>query len=532
MTGGGGVQAVAVAPHAAAAQAAARVLRDGGCAIEAMVAAAAVIAVVYPHMTGLGGDGFWLIHEPGRDPYGIDASGTVGALATPDAYRARGYDAMPARGPLAANTVAGTVAGWELALSSVQGRRRVLPLEHLLEDAIGYAERGFPTTASQAASTMGRVAELDGQPGFREHFLAPDGGVPERGSVLRQPTLAATLRGLARRGLRDFYEGEVAAMITADLAAVTSPVTAADLGTFRARLVRPLQMAHSLGTLYNLSPPTQGVLSLLMLGILDRLGLERLPREGADLVHLTVEAAKRAFALRDRYKGWFLESGGDVAEWLESARLDAEAFAIDRMQAAPWHARQGPADTVWLGVIDREGQVVSFIQSLYHEFGSGVVLPGTGICWQNRGAGFSLTPGAVDCIGPGRRPYHTLNPAIAALNDGRVLAYGAMGGDGQPQTQAAVFTRLALYGDDPQTAVSAPRWLLGRTWGDPSDGLKVEARFPDAVFRELERRGHRVSRLASFDETLGHAGVVMRDVRGRVSGGADPRSDGQAIVLD
>ncbi len=532
MAEGGGARAGAVAPHAAAAQAAARVLKDGGCAIEATVAAAAVMAVVYPHMTGLGGDGFWLIHEPGREPYGIDAGGTVGALASPDLYRARGHETMPARGPLAANTVAGTVAGWDLALSSARKQGATLPLARLLEDAIGYAEQGFPITASQVASTAGRVAELDGAPGFRAHFLAPDGGVPACGTVLRQPALAATLRRLARRGLRDFYEGKVAALVAAELAAVASPVTAADLGAFRARRVRPLRMAHSLGALYNLPPPTQGVLSLVMQGILDRSGLERLPREGADLIHIAVEAAKRAFALRDRHKGWFLASGGDVGRWLAPSRLDAWAAAIDRTQAAPWEATQGPADTVWLGAMDREGRAVSFIQSLYHEFGSGVVLPGTGICWQNRGAGFSLIPGAVDCIGPGRRPYHTLNPAMAFLADGRALAYGAMGGDGQPQTQAAVFTRLALYGDDPQAAVSAPRWLLGRTWGDSSSDVKIEARFPDTVFEELARRGHRIARLAPFDESVGHAGIVVRDVRGHVSGGADPRSDGRVILVD
>ncbi|MHB1511905.1 MAG: gamma-glutamyltransferase family protein [Acidiferrobacter sp.] len=532
MAWGDGAQAGAVAPHAAAAVAAARVLNDGGGAIEAMVAAAAVIAVVYPHMTGLGGDGFWLIREPGCDPYGIDAGGAAGAFATPDAYKARGHETMPMRGPLAANTVAGTVGGWELALSCAQRQGPVLPLERLFEDAIGYAERGFPVTESQAASTAGRLAELRGLPGFREHFLTPDGLVPARGTLWQQPALAATLRSLAQRGLRDFYEGEIAARVAADLARVASPVAVADLAAFRARRVRPLRMAHSLGMLYNLPPPTQGALSLLMLGILDRVGLERLPREGADMIHLAAEAAKRAFGLRDRHKGWFLESGGDVAEWLESGRLDAEARAIDRMQAAPWQATQGPADTVWLGVIDHEGRAVSFIQSLYHEFGSGVVLPGTGICWQNRGASFSLTAGAVDCIGPGRRPYHTLNPAIATLNDGRVLAYGAMGGDGQPQTQAAVFTRLALYGDDPQAAVSAPRWLLGRAWGDPSNDLKIEARFPDAVFQELERRGHHIARLAPFDETVGHAGMLVRDAHGRVFGGADPRSDGRVVLVD
>ncbi len=525
-------RAVAVAPHAAAAAAAARVLKEDGDAIEAMVAAAAVIAVVYPHMTGLGGDGFWLIHEPGRRPRGIDASGGAGALATPDLYRARGHTVMPARGPLAANTVAGTVAGWELALSLRQESKAALSLGRLLEDAIAYADQGFGISRSQAASLGGHAAELALQPGFREHFLAPGATVPAIGTVLRQPALAETLRRLARRGLRDFYEGEVGALIAADLAAVGSPVTGADLAAFRARVMRPLQMAHSLGTLYNLPPPTQGVLSLLMLGILDRAGLQRLPREGADMIHWAVEAAKRAFVLRDRHKGRFLDAGEGVADWLIPSRLTAEAARIDPGRAAPWRATQGPADTVWLGVIDRRGRAVSFIQSLYHEFGSGVVLPGTGICWQNRGTSLSLTAGAVDRIAPHRRPYHTLNPALARLADGRVLAYGAMGGDGQPQTQAAVFTRVAVYGDDPQAAVSAPRWLLGRTWGRAEDDLKIEARFPDAVFRELERRGHVLSRLAPFDETVGHAGLVMRDAEGAVAGGADPRSDGAVVFVD
>ncbi|WP_297396694.1 gamma-glutamyltransferase [Acidiferrobacter sp.] len=524
-----GARAVAVAPHAAAAQAAARVLKEGGSAIEAMVAAAAVIAVVYPHMTGLGGDGFWLIHEPGREPYGIDASGPAGALATPGFYRAQGHKTMPSRGPAAANTVAGTVAGWELALAQRQGP--TLALGRLLEDAVEYAEHGFAVTQSQAASTAGRLADLRGQPGFREHFLGADGAAPVGGTTLRQPALAATLRELAGHGLRDFYEGAVGDLIAADLAAVASPVTPSDLRTFRARVVTPLRMAHSLGTLYNLPPPTQGVLSLMILGILDRLGLDRLPREGADMIHLAVEASKRAFRVRDCHKGRFLEAGADVGEWLMASRLDAEGLAIDPTRAAPWRAVEGPADTVWLGVVDRQGCAVSFIQSLYHEFGSGVVLPGTGICWQNRGTSLSLT-GAIDRIAPGRRPFHTLNPALAVLADGRVLAYGAMGGDGQPQTQAAVFTRVAVYGDDAEQAVAAPRWLLGRTWGSVSDDVKIEARFPETVFRELERRGHVVSRLAPFDEIVGHAGLVLRHAGGAVSGGADPRSDGALVFVD
>ncbi|MHB8255009.1 MAG: gamma-glutamyltransferase family protein [Acidiferrobacter sp.] len=523
-------RAVAVAPHALAAQAAAGILREGGDAIQAMVAAAAVIAVVYPHMTGLGGDAFWLIHEPGHEVRAIDASGPAGGLATPEFFLEQGWRTPPSRGPLAANTVAGTVSGWDLALEISRSWGKPLPLARLLEEAIAYADGGMPVSASQARSTESHYSELAIQPGFRDQYLVA-GQTPVPGALLYQPALAETLRRLARAGLRDFYTGAIADSMASELACLGSPITRADFAAYQARSVGPLKMAHRLGTLYNLPPPTQGVLSLMILGILDRAGPPRYAVDSADMIHYAVEATKRAFALRDAHKERFFSPFGDVSAWLAPAALDGQARAIDPLRAGSWRARQGPADTVWLGVIDQAGRAISFIQSLYHEFGSGVVLPQTGICWQNRGASFSLTKGAVDVIAPGRTPYHTLNPALAQLHDGRVLAWGAMGGDGQPQTQAAVFTRAAVYGIDPQQAVAAPRWLLGRTWGNPSDSLKIEARFPEAVIQELERRGHVIERLAPFDEAVGHAGLVVRASDGSLSGGADPRSDGALVCV-
>jgi gamma-glutamyltranspeptidase/glutathione hydrolase len=179
-----------------------------------------------------------------------------------------------------------------------------------------------------------------------------------------------------------------------------------------------------------------------------------------------------------------------------------------------------------MGVIDADGRAVSFIQSLYHEFGSGVVLKETGINWQNRGCCFSLDPSALNALEPGRKPFHTLNPALAVLGDGRVMVYGNMGGDGQPQTQSAVFTRSVVYGWGPQAAISAPRWLLGRTWGQTTETLKLESRFPSAVVEELKSRGHDVEVIGAFDETVGHAGAILRHSNGVLEGGADPRSDG------
>lgn len=518
--------AMAVAPHFLAAQSARDVLKEGGNAIEAMVAAAATIAMVYPHMTGLGGDAFWLIHEPGQEPVAIDACGGAAASLTASFYTSRGLHSIPVRGPLAANTVAGTVSGWERALElSRQRWGGTMPLSRLFDDAIHFAERGVPVTASQMRSTTAKQAELEQQPGFRECFLA-DGKPPEQGSLFFQPRMAALLRHLSRTGLDDFYRGELAQTIAADLAACGSPVALGDLNGYKAELVKPLALAHSLGTLYNLSPPTQGLVSLMILGILDRLNLKEIEPDSADYVHCVVEATKQAFKIRDAHITDPRYMRIAAQDCLKPGYLDPLAQAIKLDKALPWGKSRGPGDTVWMGVVDSQGRAVSFIQSIYHEFGSGVVLEQTGLNWQNRGCSFSLDENALNGLKPGRKPFHTLNPALARLHDGRVMVYGTMGGDGQPQTQAAVFTRAIVYGQGLQQAVSAPRWLLGRTWGSASDTLKLEARFSAEVVESLRRRGHEIEMLQEFDEAVGHAGAIVRNTDGTLEGASDPRSDG------
>jgi gamma-glutamyltranspeptidase len=518
---------MAVAPHALAAQSALAVMREGGNAVEAMIAAAATIAATYPHMNSIGGDAFWLVHVPGAAPRALDACGAAAGSASIDWYRERGMEGgIPFRGGLAASTVAGTISGWQLALEysreALGGR---LPLTRLLADAIHYARHGIVVTRSQTETTRQKLQGLAGQPGFDETFLA-DGKPPATGSRFRQPRLASTLEHLGRSGLRDFYAGDLARDMARDLAAVGSPLGLADLEAHRAAWRPALALAHSRGTLHNMPPPTQGVVSLLILGILDRLRVQDVAPESADYVHLCVEAVKQAFGVRDRYvtDPAYMQVEGQVL--LEPSRIDALAAAIDRERAAPWGAGRGPADTVWMGAIDGEGRAVSFIQSLYHEYGSGVVLPGSGVNWQNRGCSFALDPHALNALRPGRKPFHTLNPALALLDDGRSMVYGNMGGDGQPQSQSAVFTRTILFGMDPQAAIAAPRWLLGRTWGNPSDTLKMESRFPDAVVQRLRAMGHEVEIVGAFDETVGHAGCIIRHADGALEGGYDPRSDG------
>jgi len=516
---------MAVAPHALAAQAAVSILRNGGNAIEAMIAAASTIAVVYPHMNGIGGDGFWTISSPGQPVVAIEACGPAAAGVSTDYYGLRGCASIPTRGPDAANTVAGTVGGWDEALAISRSWGGKLPIQRLLEDAIFYAEDGIAVTASQRSSTVKKLGELAHLPGFAETYLI-EGRAPEVGSRFTQPRLAETLRSLAGEGFDSFYRGRLARSIADDLEALECPVNGLDLSAYRARTRVPLTLEHSAGHLYNMTPPTQGLVSLIILGILDRLKIDRFKPDSAEYIHFVVEATKQAFSVRDRYITDPDHMKIDPQSCLTGAFLEDLAANVRPDAALPWGKGKGPGDTIWMGVIDGAGRAVSFIQSIYHEFGSGIVLPQTGISWQNRGCSFSLDPGHLNALHPGKKPFHTLNPALALLRDGRTMVYGTMGGDGQPQTQAALFTRYAVFGQGIQQAITAPRWLLGRTWGQESDSLKLESRFAPETIEALRALGHEVELLESFDEQVGHAGGLARHPSGVIEGGFDPRSDG------
>ena len=514
-----GRRGMVTAPHWLASDAGLGVLQDGGNAVEAAVAVAATLAVVYPHMTGIGGDGFWTIAEPDGRVHTVHGCGGAAAAASLALYT--GYDAIPTRGPLAANTVAGTVSGWAGALAASGG---TLPLARLLRDAIAFAHDGVPVTSGGAAVAAAKGGELRAQPGAYAAIFEPGGRPLREGDILRQPALAATLRRLAADGLDSFYRGALAADIAAELADLGSPLTAADLAAHRATAPAPLHVEITDATLYNSAPPTQGIASLLILALFDRLAAGT--ADGFDHVHRLVEATKAAFRWRDRQCDDHDGAATEAQALLDdAATLDAMAAKIDLRRAAPWPQPPQGGDTCWFGVADAAGRVVSAIQSTYFEFGSGVVLPRTGITWQNRGSSFRLAADGWNALKPGRTPFHTLNPALARFADGRVMAYGTMGGEGQPQTQAALFTRYAA-GVDLQAAISAPRWLLGRTWGETSTSLKIEEGFPDTLYADLAAAGHVVERVAWPNAMMGHAGAIVRHADGRLDGATDPRSDG------
>ncbi len=324
-----------VAPHHLAAQAGLGVLRDGGNAIEAMVAAAAAIAVVYPHMNALGGDNFWLIDSGNGAPIAIDACGAAAGQASIAFYRERGHDAIPSRGVLAANTVAGAVSGWQTALEVSRDWGRRLPLARLLEDAVAYAQDGIAVTRSQHANTLLKRPELDDVPGFADAFL-PGGAVPAIGALFRNAALAVTLEHLGRAGLDDFYRGELAQSLAEDLTRAGSPLALEDLNGHQARQVAPLQVSLRAGTAYNLPPPTQGLASLILLGVFERLGVGT--ADSFDYVHGLVEASKCAFRVRDAHVTDPAYMSREPRDFLTGDALDALAASIDPKRAAPWGA--------------------------------------------------------------------------------------------------------------------------------------------------------------------------------------------------
>ena len=524
-------------PHYLATQAGVDTLRKGGTALDAAIAVAAVLAVVYPQMCSIGGDNFWLTHEAATGTlHGINASGRAGERATRDFFAQKGLKAIPLRGPLAACTVPGVVSGWDAAhtLSRLWGSP--LSLADLLQDAIALAADGFAVTPSLSywlhedckADPQG-YRQLQRQPGFASIFL-PTGKPANVGERLHLPELAATLELIAREGPRTFYEGELAQRITTWLQAQGGLLTARDFAEHEAETVTPLCVRYRNLEACNLPPNTQGVASLSILNILEHMDVPSLGEGSAEHIHAIVEATKLAFAERDAYV-----TDPDFAEiplehMLSPAHGRELAQRIQMNRALePANLLEPKGDTCWFGVVDAQGNAVSAIQSIFHDFGAGIVAGDTGVLLQNRGSFFSLNPAHVNTLEPLKRTMHTLNPPMLRKNGKPWLVYGTMGGEGQPQTQAALVTRMVDFGLSPHDAVAAPRWLYGRSWGLPVNNLRIEGRFDPQVAASLQQRGHEVEVLGGFSDLMGHAGAILCDHESNLLVGAtDPRSDGLA----
>ena len=523
---------VVTSPHALASQAGVDVLRAGGSAVDAAIAASAALAVLYPHMTGVGGDAFWLIYDAeSHRVRHLDGGGRAAASADLAAFASRGLSEIPYRGILPATvTTPGSVASWGAA-HAAYGR---VPLARCLESAIGYARDGYPVSARLAGWIVACAAELAPHPASAELFL-PGGKSPRMGALLRNRGLARTLEAIAAEGPGGFYGGEVGATLARFAAAEGGFFTATDLERQDARWSEPLVGSYRGVTLVETPAPTQGFTVLEMLNLLQPFELHKRPLLGADAVHLMVQAKQLAYHDRDRHLADPRFVDVPIERLISKAYADARRPLIDPQRALPWDDVPSygslSGDTVFIASVDGDGNAVALIHSLYGVFGSAVVAGESGVVLQNRGAYFSLDPTHPNRLEPGKTPLHTLIASMAFHGERLWGVVGCMGADGQPQIHLQTWVNLIDHGLDIQQALEAPRWLSGRfALGEPRDTLHIEARFSAATIDELVRRGHLLDRWGDWNELAGHAhGILIDPASGVRHGGSDPRSDGAAI---
>ena len=519
-------------PHALASAAGVDVLRAGGSAVDAAIAASAVLAVVYPHMTSAGGDAFWLVYGA-RDKrvQFLGAGGRAARAADIAWFRERGLGEIPLKGVLPATvTTPGAVDGWCQAHAE-HGR---LTLERDLAAAVEYARDGFPVSARLARWTAAAAADLAASPDAARIFL-PDGRPPAPGHRLRNPDLARTFARVGEAGRAGFYEGETAAELARYARAHGGFFDERDLAAQRAEWGEALTGTYRGVTIHETPPPTQGLSVLQMLGLIEPWDLGRLDYLGPDHVHLLVQAKMIAYHDRDRvladprFVDVPVERLLSPAHLAERRRLIDPARAIGWDRVPSWGSLAG--DTVYVAAVDGEGNAASLIQSVYGVYGAAVVAGRTGVVLQNRGAYFSLDPAHPNRLEPGKVPLHTLIASLAFKGDRLWQVLGCMGADGQPQIHLQAYTAMIDWGLDAQAAVDAPRWLSGRFGlGERRDLLNVEDRFAASTLAELERRGHAINRWGPVDEHAGHAHAITVDPEtGLLAGGSDPRSDGAAI---
>ena len=511
-------EAMAATSHPLATAAALDVLRGGGNAMDAAVTAAAVLAVVEPQSTGIGGDCFVLYVPRGEGRViAFNGSGRAPAAASLDWYRSRGFQAIPTYGAHAV-TIPGAIDAWCRLLED-HGRRGI---DAALAPAIRYAEGGYPIHDRVAFDWSDCAELLNADPGAAR-ILLPGGKPPVAGQIHRQPELGQTLRTIAREGRRGFYAGAVAADMVAHLRAQGGLHSLEDFAAAAGDYVEPIQAAYRGVDIFQMPPNNQGLTALLMLNILAGFDLGALDPLGAERLHLEIEAGRLAYRDRNALIADQDKVPVPVAELLAAPYAEELRRRIDRNRAQtdlpPSLMRK--SDTVYLSVVDRDRNAVSFINSTYYSFGSGLVSPKTGVVLQNRGSSFRLDPNHPNCIAPGKRPMHTIMPGMA-LRNGRVLMpFGVMGGDYQPFGHVHLLTNILDFGMDPQAALDFPRVFYA------GDMVQAEHGVPEAAVAGLRARGHQVETAA---EPLGGGQAIRIDWEaGTLTGGSDPRKDGLAL---
>ncbi|MDE2080873.1 MAG: gamma-glutamyltransferase family protein [Burkholderiales bacterium] len=514
--------------HPLAAQAGLRMLQAGGNAVDAAIATAAMMTIVEPCSNGLGSDAFCILWD-GQRLQGLNASGCAPQGWTPEYFAAKygaGPTAPPKRG-WDSVTVPGAVAGW----AALHERYGKLPFADLMAPAIETAERGYavPVIVQDKWRKAAALAELTGQPGFAQAFL-PRGRAPEVGERFAFPDAARTLRLIAATKGEAFYRGEIAAAAAAHAKANGGAMTEADFAAYRPEWVAPIGRDYRGYRLHEIPPNGQGIAALIALGILEKFDLAALDVDGAASQHLQIEAMKLAFADVYKYVGEPRSMKLTPAQMLDDAYLARRAKLIDPQRAQDFGPGHGPTGgTIYLTAADAGGMMVSFIQSNYMGFGSGIVVPGYGLSLQNRGHGFTLDASSDNLVGPGKRPFHTIIPAFVTKGGRPVMSYGVMGGDMQPQAHLQTLVRMLDYRQNPQAACDAPRWRYFGGVINAEDGMASPA------VDGLRALGHRVETFSDSYQDYGAGQFIWRLDEGQgdaselgYAAASDPRRDGQA----
>ncbi len=503
-----------------AAQAGMRMLMLGGNAVDAAIATAIALTVVEPSGNGVGSDAFAIIWD-GKKAHALNASGRSPAAWNADYFS--GESAVPTYGWNSVS-VPGAVSAW-VELAKKFG---TLPMTTLAQPAIDYARNGFPVSPLIGRLWKAAVAKLGDQPGFKECF-APNGVAPEIGEIFRNPALADTLELIAKTDGEAFYRGELAEKMIAHSQSCGGAMTLDDLANHKVDWVDTMSQSFAGGTVHELPPNGQGIAALIALGILDKLDFGSQPVDSVQTLHLSIEAMKLALADLDQHIADVDHMHFSPQQLLSDEYLQQRASLIDPKRASDVsYGSPKPGGTVYLTTADASGMMVSFIQSNYMGFGSGVVVPGTGISMQNRGCGFVLDPAHANCVAPNKRPLSTIIPAFATDSEGKpLMSFGLMGGPMQAQGHLQLAIRIMLYGQHPQAAIDAPRWRVieGRQ-------VAIESTLDTNTLAALRAMGHE---LIVEDPLQGHnfggAQVIVRHPQGHYLAGTESRKDGQALVM-
>ncbi len=510
-----------------ASAAGAKVLEQGGNAIDAAIAANATLGVVEPAMNGMGGDLFAIIYEAKTGKlYGLNSSGWAPAALTLDLLKQRGITEANKLG-VHRVTVPGAVAGWQ----ALHDKFGTMNFDKLLAQAIYYAENGYPVTELIREEWAGSTRRLASVPGFKDTYM-PGGRAPEAGEIFKNPALAESLKLVAARGRDGFYKGATAQKLLAFLKEQGNVMTAADLSEFQPEWVEPISTTYHGWKVYEIPPNTQGIAALEMLNIMEKFPMADYGHNSTKALHVMIEAKKLAYSDMLKYVG-DPRSSKVPTDWLKSKALGedrAKLIDASRANCEPLPAElsdrtlQGN-DTIYMSAIDKDGSIVSLIQSNYSAFGTGMVAPGTGFALHNRGGLFTLKPNEPNTIGPRKRPIHTIIPAFMEKDETRI-GFGIMGGWNQAQAHAQFVANVVDYKMNIQAALEAARFTKGTFSGCD---VQIESRVPPKVRDELTGLGHKITLRGAYSGSMGRGQAVERLASGVNFAGSDPRADGSAI---